>query len=94
MAANWDSSLNRWEITVVNDEETTETYTVTEIIDDEYQLSEINHVASPVDVEWKTPIIEEPDEEIQGGIPGFPTGALVVGILLVTIILYPIKRLR
>jgi hypothetical protein len=57
------------------------TFEVTGIIDETYGLTSLNDVTGKQTIEWKS-----------AGIPGFPYGAIVLGILLSAAVLMNSKR--
>lgn len=78
--ASWNENAERWEIQVLHDSESSETFKVIEIEDNLYQLTVINHEAAHVKVSWETPVLED---DITGGIPGFTLKSILIGIIVV-----------
>ena len=81
-SGQWSETNQRWELMYTPDEPTSMTFEVTGIIDETYGLTSLNDIAGKQTIEWKS-----------AGIPGFPIGAILLGILLSAYVLMNTNRI-
>jgi hypothetical protein len=81
-SGQWSETNKRWELVYAPDEPTSMTFEVTGIYDETYGLTSLNDIAGKQTIEWKS-----------AGIPGFPYGAIILGLLLSAAVLMHSKRI-
>ena len=67
----WSPTNERWEAEFTSSEPKTVTFKVTGVQDNVYGLTSYSEAASQPRVEWR-----------QAGIPGYPTGSILLGVIL------------
>jgi len=81
-SGQWSETNRRWELVHSPEDPTIMTFEVTGINDETYGLTSLNDIAGKQTIEWKS-----------AGIPGFPYGAIILGILLSAAVLMNSKRI-
>ena len=93
--ASWNNEDERWEITIVQDQDTSIDFEVTKIEENRFDLSNINRNAPIQTIEWQSPEPEpEPKEEPEkpGGIPGFKFESIFIGVVISMLAIWIVSR--